>query len=197
MSGKQKLKAPWLALGLSLLATAMVMLSSTATAAEQTRPFIIGGFAFGGDTLVDTTGSDLDAGGLLYFGGGIIHEPIYSNLMYQFSLGYKFDTVQFSGPSGDSSIRVVPADAMVFYKVDSLRFGVGVTYYMNPKWELCYDYDGCGTANFDDALGASFELRQQWTDNLFWGARYTNVEYEWSGATADASNLRIHFGMVF
>lgn len=196
MSGKRTMKAPLLALWMGTLVSGM-WLSTTASAAEQTRPFIMAGLAFGGDTLVDTTGSDLDAGGLLYFGGGIIHEPFNSNLMYQFSIGYKFDSVDFSGPSGDSSVRVVPVDAMAFYKVDRLRFGAGLTYYMNPKWELCFDFSGCATANFDDAMGVAFELRHQWTDIMFWGARYTNVEYEWGSSTADASNLRIHFGMMF
>jgi hypothetical protein len=171
--------------------------AASTVSAEETKPFIIGGFAFGGESLVSTSGEDLDAGGFLYFGGGMIHEPKNGNLLYQFSIGYKFDTVEFSGPSGDSTVSVMPLDAMVFYKVDKMRLGAGLAYYLNPKWEFCLDAGGCATANFDDALGLALEIRHQWTDILFWGARYTNVEYDIGSASADANNLRIHFGMVF
>jgi hypothetical protein len=213
MSGKRTINLSGLALWLSIFTAGMGLFSTAASAAEVTRPVILGGLAFGGDTLVDTSDSDLDAGGLLYFGVGLIHVPVNSPLMYQFSLGYKFDTVNFYVPSGgtvfpglgfipggtggDSKITTWPLDAMAFYKTGNLRFGLGLTYYMNPKWETCFDYTGCSTYNFDDALGVSFELRHQWTDILFWGARYTDVEYDWGSSTADASNLRIHFGMIF
>ena len=165
--------------------------------ADEAKPFIIGGFAFGGKTLVNTSGEDLDAGGLLYFGAGVLFEPNNSNLMYQFSLGYKFDSVNFSGPSGDANVSVMPLDAVVFYKIDTMRLGAGLTYYLNPKYELCFDAGGCSTANFDDSLGLVMELRHQFTDIMFWGARYTNVEYDIGADSVDASNLRIHFGMVF
>ncbi|HEC17924.1 MAG TPA: hypothetical protein ENI97_01110 [Gammaproteobacteria bacterium] len=169
----------------------------TLASADTAKPFIIGGFAFGGETLVSTTGEDLDAGGFIYAGAGVMFEPDHSELMYQISLGYKFDTVEFTGPNGDSTVSVIPVDAVAFYKIDNLRLGAGLAYFLNPKWELCVDGTGCGTANFDDALGLVLELRHQWTDILFWGARYTNVDYEIGSSTLDASNLRIHFGMVF
>ena len=157
----------------------------------------MGGLSFGGDTLVDTTNENLDAGGLLYVGGGILIEPLNSNLMYQFSLGYKFDNVAFSGPSGDASIKVVPVDAVAFLKFNQLRLGLGLTYFMNPKYELCFDFGGCDTVHFDDAVGLVMEVRQQWSDIFFWSARYTNVDYKYYSDTIDASNLRINLGMIF
>lgn len=184
-------------MGLRMLALLGAVCVSTTVSAEVAKPFIIGGLAFGGDSLVDTTTADLNAGGLLYFGGGVLVEPANSDLMYQFSVGYKFDSVEFSGPSGDSTVSVLPLDAVAFYKVDNLRLGAGLAYYLNPKYEFCFDFSGCTTTNFDDALGLVLEMRHQWTDILFWGARYTNVDYEVGSASLDASNLRIHFGMVF
>lgn len=170
---------------------------SPITSADEVKPFIIGGFAFGGENLISTTTDDLDAGGLLYVGGGAIIEPANSNLMFQVSLGYKFDTIEFSGPRGDSTISVIPVDAMLFLKADALRFGAGLTYYLDPEWEYCEDAAGCATLNFDNALGVAFELRHQMTDILFWGARYTSVDYEIGSVSFDANNLRIHFGMMF
>lgn len=173
-------------------------LASTAAANDAVKPFVIGGLAFGGETLVSTTGPDVDAGGFLYFGGGVLIDPRSSPLMYQFSVGYKVDSVEFltDTGSGESSMSVLPLDAMVFLKVDSLRLGVGLTYYLDPEWEFCDDFD-CFTVNFDDALGLALEFRHQWTDILFWGARYTSVDYEIGSISADANNLRIHMGMVF
>lgn len=92
---------------------------------------------------------------------------------------------------------MLPLDAVAFFKVDRMRFGLGLAYYLNPKYEECYDGGGCFTFNFDDALGVVFEMRHQATDILFWGARYTSVDYDIGSDSVDASNLRIHFGMMF
>lgn len=170
---------------------------TSVASAETVRPFVIAGLAYGGDNLVSTSGQDLDAGNLFYIGGGAIFEPNNSPLVYQFSMGYKTYSIDFSGPSGDGSISVLPLDAVAFYKVDRMRFGLGLAYYLNPKYEICFDGSGCDTYNFDDALGVVFEMRHQATDNLFWGARYTNVDYDIGADSVDASSLRIHLGMVF
>jgi hypothetical protein len=196
-----------------ILALLSVIGFSPITSADEVRPFIIGGLAFGGENLISTTREDLDAGGLLYFGGGAIIEPVNSNLMFQVSMGYKVDSIDYATPSGgailpglgfvpgrtngDSTISVIPLDFMAFLKADNLRFGAGLAYYLDPEWEICANGSGCATLNFDNALGVAFELRHQWTDILFWGARYTSVDYEKGSISVDANNLRIHFGMMF
>lgn len=198
---------------LTVLVFICSIIAPTIAAADAVKPFFIVGLASGGDTLIDTNNEDLDTGGLLYFGGGAIYEPINSNLMYQFSLGYKFDSINFTvrsggitladfgfipgGTYGDASMSVLPLDAVAFFKVDALRLGLGLSYFMNPKYELCFDFSGCSTTHFDDAIGLVLELRHQWTDILFWSARYTNVDYKVGSSTLDASNLRLNFGMVF
>lgn len=173
--------------------------ASSVISAEEVRPFVIGGAAFGGDDLVETTSSDLSAGGLIYFGGGVLYEPDNSDLMYQFSIGYKFDSIEFSGPSGESSVNVMPLDAVAFYRVDDkMQVGAGLAYYLSPEWELCFDAIGCATETFDDALGFVLEFRGELANENFWGIRYSNVEYESDlFSPIDASNLRIHFGITF
>jgi len=170
---------------------------SLASLLTRPGPLSSGGLAFGGKTLVNTSGADLEAGGFVYLGAGVLFEPVNSDLMYQFSLGYKSDSVTFSGPNGDSTMSVMPVDAVVFYKINNLRLGAGLAYYLNPKYELCFDGGGCLVTNFDDSLGLVLELRHQFTDILFWGARYTDVTYDIGSDSVDASNLRIHVGMVF
>ena len=150
-----------------------------------------------GKTWHGNESEDLDAGGFLYFGGGAIVDPKHSSLAFQLSLGYKFDSIELSGASGHTSFSVLPMDAMLFLKADALRISAGLTYYLDPKWEVCQYGNACLVRNFDNALGVAFELRHQWTDILFWGARYSSVEYKDEFISLDANNLRIHFGMVF
>ena len=98
---------------------------------------------------------------------------------------------------GDATINSIPLDGMLFLKVDALRFGAGLTYYLDPEAKLCRAGLGCDIRNFDDALGVAFELRHQISDIMFWGARYTSVDYKDQFDTFDANNLRFHFGMIF
>ncbi len=178
------------------LILALSLISTIASAAD-TKPFVSLGLVSGGDNLVTTTNEELKAGGLIYFGGGLLIEPEGSNLIYQVSIGYKFDSIEFKGPRGDSKISVMPLDALVFIKSDELRFGAGLTYYMNPEWELCIDGFGCNTASFDDAIGPTVELRYQANHKTFWGLRYSNVDYEIGSVSIDASNLGIYGGLSF
>ena len=48
----------------------------------------------------------------------MLYEPDNSDVVYQFSIGYKFNRVEFKGPSGDGSISVMPLDAVAFFKAD-------------------------------------------------------------------------------
>jgi len=184
-------------LNLPVLMVFWILCVPTVVSASDVKPFFIGGFAFGGDTLVATSERNLTSGGLLYFGGGVLIEPENSQLMYQLSMGYKFDTIDFEGPAGDASVSVVPLDALVFYKQGKLRFGVGLAYYLNPKSELCFDGGGCSNFDYDDAMGAVMELRMQVKKDVFFGMRYTNVDYEIRSASIDASSVRLHGGVNF
>ncbi|MBL1275709.1 MAG: hypothetical protein COB30_006455 [Ectothiorhodospiraceae bacterium] len=184
-------------LNLPALMVFWILFAPAVVSASDVKAFLIGGVAFGGETLVETSESDLNAGGLLYVGGGVLVEPVNSELIYQLSMGYKFDTVEFEGPNGDASIRVLPLDALVFYKRGKFRFGAGLAYYFNPKSELCFDGFECLTIDFDDAIGFVMELRMQTKNDVFWGARYTNVDYEAGSTSFDASSVRLHVGVTF
>ena len=179
----------------------VLSLISTITTAADTKPFVSIGLVTGGDDLLNTVGRDFKAGGLFYFGGGLLIEPEESILMYQISMGYKVDAIKFkilnSNTSGDSIISVMPLDALVFIKANELRFGVGLTYYINPEWELCFDGSRCNTTSYDDAVGPTIELRYQANHKAFWGIRYSNVDYEIGSVSIDASNLGIYGGLSF
>lgn len=175
------------------LALAASLALAGPTAAEVS-PLLLAGAAIGGDTLVATTARDLDAGGLIYLGAGVLVTPSLGPMRYQFTLGYKFDSVSFT--DGDSSLRVFPLDAVAFYSAGKVQIGAGVSYYLNPTWELCVDDIGCGTLDFDDALGGLVEIRYHLPPRLFFGLRYTAVNYTATGGEIDASNLRLHAGWL-
>ena len=172
---------------------------STNTLAADIRPIGLIGAYLGGENLVETTASDLDAGGLLYFGGGILVEQQESNLSFQATLGYKFDYVDFYtsfGP-GDATISSLPLELTAYIRNNNIRIGGGIAYHIDPEYEFCVDSLGCDHYNFDDALGLIAELSIDLQQLAFIGFRYTNIDYEIYGASIDASNFGVNIGVKF
>ena len=191
-------------LNLAPLVMLCVICLSTTVSASEVRPFVLMGSASGGDVLHNGEFSDLDAGGLFYFGGGVLYEPENSDFMYQTSLGYKvgganyiFFDVDTSGKERTKIMRVLPLDVVAFFKVKNLRLGLGLAYFIGPEYKRCSSKSGCSTLNFDDALGSLAEVRYQFQGGALIGLRHTWVDYESSSRTVDASNVRIHFGYAF
>ena len=169
---------------------------ATSVSAEV-RPMVMGGLYFGGDDLVQTTAEDLKAGGLLYIGAGILIEPENSNLVYQATLGYKWDTVEFDIPAGDSTISSNPLEVTAYVRTDNVRLGGGLAYHMKPEWEFCLVGSGCDTIKFDDAVGFIVEGVWDVSRNVAIGFRFTSIDYEIQGLTVDANNIGVNFGFVF
>lgn len=165
--------------------------------AADVRPVGLVGLYFGGDNLIETNIDDLDAGGLFYFGGGIHVAPQNSNMAFQVTLGYKFDSIDFDIPSGDSSISSMPLEITAYIRNYNVRIGGGIAYHIGPEWELCISGFGCDTVKFDDALGLIVELAFDLQQNAFLGVRYTSIDYEVGGASIDASNLGFNLGLKF
>jgi len=165
------------------------------------------GYAIGGDTLAETDGADLDAGGGFYGDIGVLHHPDGSNISYQATIGLKIDTVDAT--NGDADTSSLPLNFLVFYNGDSnFRFGAGITYELAPE----YSYNAFGSSDeieFDDALGFTIEVDYFLNEKAFLGARYTSIDYDLPGGQAllstggavvtsvDASNLGIHVGIIF
>jgi len=163
--------------------------------AGNVQPVGIVGIYFGGDDLVETSIGDLEAGGLFYFGGGFNVQSADSTISYQLTLGYKFDTVNFDLPKGDSSISSLPLEFSAYHKFNNAhRLGAGIAYHINPAWELCVSGFGCDTVNFDNALGFSIEYGYDVSNQLFWGLKYTSIDYEIDSNSIDASNFGVHVG---
>ena len=163
----------------------------------EVRPMVMGGIYAGGDDLVETTTEDLQAGGFLYIGAGILIEPENSNMVFQATLGYKWDTIEFDIPSGDSTISSNPLEITAYIRADNVRLGGGIAYHMSPEWEFCLDGSGCAKADFDDALGFILEGVWDASRNVAVGLRFTSIDYETNGLTIDANNIGVNVGFIF
>lgn len=182
----------------AILYVLLVLLGSyIPSASAEVRPMVITGLFFGGDTLVSTTAGDLDAGGLLYIGGGILIEPENTNMAFQTTLGYKWDTIDFDVPSGDSTISSNPLEFIAYFKSDNVRLGAGIAYHMNPEWEFCVEGSGCAVANFDNATGFIIDGVFQSVSTFSFGVRFTSIDYKTPGLTVNANSIGLTAGFYF
>jgi hypothetical protein len=160
--------------------------------AVEVRPIIKAGFEFGGDTVVTVgvTGSSgsstrsVKANQGVFFGGGVSFLTDSKNLEVEVSLAYKFFTI--AAQNGHLDWSVLPLDALVFYRMPSVRLGGGATYHLSPT------LSGSGAASdlnakYGDALGLVLQADYVLKNRFNFGVRYTNVSYKVNG-TPRASN---------
>ena len=156
------------------------LLAATAAQAADVRPFVKAGADVGGDTLVTVTfvsgdRESIKANEGFYFGGGASILNDAKTLEGHLSLAYKFNSITAS--NGDVDWTMMPAEALLFYRLPQWRLGGGLTYHINPK------LDGSGVIGglnlkFDDALGIVLQADYLIGQNMAAGVRYTNVKYE-------------------
>lgn len=137
------------------------------------------GIHMGGDELIIDNYSNgakdsAKAGNLFSFAiGGM--KSFAEKFEAQLSIGIKSDIIT----SGEPEITWIryPLNAMVFYRAESYRIGLGLTDHLSPKIE------GNGIASnisetYKDAIGALLEVDIQINTSFLWGLRYTNITYE-------------------
>ena len=173
---------------------------STAVQAEV-QPIFKFGVELGGDSLVETLTEDLNAGGGLYLGAGIsITDSDPDALVYRATIGYLFDDIEFTQPSGDASTNAVPLNLGVFKQFDNHEFGLGLAYYIGPSFDISSsncNTTGCVTIDFDDALGFTLEYNYNFDNSAFVGVKYTNIDYKIEDLTIDASSIGLYIGASF
>jgi hypothetical protein len=182
----------------SLVTKSLLVLALTAPVASHAmdvRPFFQAGADFGGDTLVNVTFTDgstasVKANEGFYFGGGASIVTDSKLVEIELSLAYKFSMINAS--NGDIDWTRWPLEALVFYRLDKVRLGGGLTYHLNPE------VDGSGVATplnikFDDALGFVLQADYRLSDKMAIGMRYTNLKYEVDGSSASAKSNGLGF----
>ena len=113
-------------------------------------------------------------GGLFSFAMGGT-KSFTKNIDGQLSIGIRSDIIN----SGDPEVTWVryPLNAMLFYRKETYRIGLGLTAHLSPKVE------GNGVANnisenYKDAIGGLLEVDFSINKTFLWGLRYTNIKYE-------------------
>lgn len=117
--------------------------------------------------------------GLVLNVGGVIANGKYSPFETQFTIGYKFNIA-----SSDELVWYsVPVEVIEFYRADTLRKGLGLSYHMNSKLA------GRTTDRFDNALGLVTivgwipKIRRSGGLDLYSvDLRYTAIKYQLSDA---------------
>lgn len=179
----------------TLIAASMLIVALNASAENDVHDtnlgahfMLTGGITYGGDKLATisyTNGDDVDihGGGLILLGAGGIYR-FNSNWETQVSVNYQFDKA--NARNGEATFDRIPIDFLGFYRTGSHRFGGGVTYHINPKFDSDFDLDnGKQKIEFDNALGAVIEYDYFFNNSLSLGVRYANIKYKSSDISGD------------
>jgi len=178
----------------SLVIAGAVFISSPAMAVS---PLFEIGYYTGGDNLVRASFSNgesesIDAGNGLDISAGFL-VSVTDQIDGQFSIGYRFDSITASNATLDW--KRIPVEFKLFYNVDKLRVGGGITEHLSP--ELSGTGDASGSAKFDDALGFVLEGDYFFSDKSYLGFKYTSIDYEIGSVSINGDSAGFVFGYVF
>jgi len=189
----------------------LIVASSTSSFANdvqnQTEVGLLLGLASGGDTMAsfefDDGSSDNIKAGSGFLLGASLKAPITEVNEQQIDLiasfNYMSDSV--SASNGDASFSRLPIELLVSTRFDSLSISGGFTYHLSPEFEVDLPGDS-GSVEADDALGYVLEANYHLSNgsrsnNLYFGLKYTNIEYDFTGASFDGSGFAITMGTYF
>ncbi len=157
------------------------------------------GADFGGDDLVTLTFTNgetrtIRANDGVFLGGGVSILSDQRDVEAEISLSYKVDTINAS--NGRVTWSRWPIDALLFYRLPSMRFGGGLTYHLNPE------LTGSGVVGnvfdkFDNALGFIVQADYNISERHHIGVRYTGIEYKLNAPGAQSTAKSNGFGLVF
>ena len=184
----------------SLASAALAALAAAPAAlhAAELKPALVAGYDTGGDEVVAVTFSSgktdsIKANEGLYLGGGISVINAAGNFEFLGTLSVKYQGVHAS--NGDISWIRFPLDALFFYRLQSLRFGGGLTYVIHPRLK------GSGEASNIDATldnAAGLVLQGDYLmGRVGLGLRYTLLDYRVGGNTIKSSGLGASFEFAF
>jgi hypothetical protein len=184
---------------MSIIGAGLLVLCSSAQAFDVrgTAKF---GLDFGGDTLVtvlftDGSTSSIKANAGLYLGGGVALVTDDKTITTEITLSWKQDNVTAS--NADVTFTRYPLDALVFYNMERVRVGGGLTYHMSPKLRSS-GFAPNPTADYDNAVGTVLGADYRYNQNGFLGLRYTSLEYSGAGLLTKKTNgLGIVLGATF
>lgn len=146
-------------------------------------------FEGGGDKLAsveweDGDETDIKAGGLATFAGGLLYHPA-APYAVEATFGYKFDKA--NAENGKIQFTRWPVDLIVSWvPYRGNRLGIGGTVHLSPKFTCEVDGICDGSVTFDNAFGTIVQYAYGWgRDQGFeLGARATFIHYKHEGLEA-------------
>lgn len=184
---------------LHALALAAALAVATPARATDIRPMFKVGADFGGDELVTVTFTNgesrtIRANDGVFLGGGVSILNDAKDVEAEISLSYKVDTINAS--NGTVTWSRWPIDALLFYRLPSMRLGGGLTYHLNPE------LTGSGVVGnvfdkFDNALGFILQADYSVSERHHIGLRYTGIEYKLNVPGAQGTAKSNGLGLVF
>lgn len=173
---------------------------------SQKFEWVIGlGIDFGGEVLGQVVYSDGSSAsvnankGVAINAGAIFPNGRGSAFSTQITLGYKLGGVR--GSNGDVTWSAIPLEAIEFYRLNSLRTGLGISYYLNPQ--LSVNIPGSSYVDkYNNAIGIIAQVgwapvREHYSLDL----RYTSIKFQLSNVQSapavDGSVIGLYAGYRF
>jgi hypothetical protein len=182
----------------ALVVTAALAVAAPARATDV-KPMFKVGADFGGDELVTVTFTNgesrtIHANDGVFLGGGVSILNDSKDVEAEISLSYKVDTINAS--NGTVTWSRWPIDALLFYRLPSMRLGGGLTYHLNPE------LTGSGVVGnvfdkFDNALGFILQADYSISERRHIGLRYTGIEYKLNSPGLQGTAKSNGLGLVF
>jgi len=208
-----------------LLPVALLLTANAANADQDLKYGIQTSFGFGGDTFIDDDTvkiTTLDAGDNFSFGAYALKPELVYDLSGKIALNYISGSEDFTDASED--FNTLSIDLLLMKEIiDTVHIGVGLTYHVNPSYDLNYELTTTSTAtgslvstvsnesekiDYDGALGLILEITKTFRNGLEVGISYTSIEYSGTennnnsnviniSDTVNASNFALTAGFSF
>lgn len=177
-------------LAVSALALATSLPAAAAGVYDNSGHVVLGlGLTFGGETLAtvhftDGSTQDVKSGGLVHFYGGYEYR-LDNRVSVQATVGYHVDDV--SAKNGSLKFSRYPLEILGYYGLtDSLRFGGGFRYAMNPKITSS-GAASVGNYDFENAAGLVVEAEYLFTPQVGVKLRGVSEKYKFKGTSTSVS----------
>lgn len=179
---------------------------ASASAHAAVEPILTAGYEFGGNELVQTTTTDLNAGGGISFGAGLSFTPNRSTMSLRVVLHYLFNSVEFNSPDGDAEADSFPLELGLFKTWDRHEFGVGPSIHINPTYQISSSSPLLnGEVDFDNATGVFLAYHYifsraetaSYTTDTYIAVKLRAMDYETGNTQIDADSLGLYIGSKF
>ena len=186
------------------IALAGLLTGGGAIAADGFSPVVSAGVSYSGDDWqVATTPAGnpvtFRGGGRYKVGGGVSWQSSQYPVQATALVNYHYDPR--AGSNGSAKFSRIPVEGMVYYTgLETIRFGVGVSYVMSPKVKTDLDGDQ-QSIRFKNAVGGAFEIGYALTPRLWSTLRLSSEKYKPKHAgvaqDADVSALSLNLAYQF